>query len=128
MMRTTEGSAFSLACSDVRAAESAEVSWPFWRAAISGIGSRLDVPNGLANMVAFSTGALAGRNLVLSLCVTLDRLGSRACAAMAPMIQVSAMIQRNRTLNRPRALKMASTFMGVSVVDQGCHPVPASRP
>ena len=128
MIRTTDGSDFSLPCSVVSAAVSAAVSEPFCLAAISGTGSRLDVPNGLASMVAFSTGALAGRNLVLSLWVTLDRLGSRDAAAMAPTIHVSSIVQRKRTLNRPSALKIASTFMAVSVVDLSAVPVPARRP
>ena len=127
-MRTTEGSDFSLACKLVRAAVSAAVSRPLCLAATSGTGSRLEVPNGAASVVAFSTGALAGRNFVLSLCVTLDRPGSSVAAAIAPTIQVSSIVQRKRTLNRPSALKIASTFMAVSVVDLVGCPVPASRP
>src|SRR5690348_13227062 len=98
MTLTTEGLAFKLRCSRWRAAASDAVSGPLCRAATSGTGSKLDVPNGLASMVAFSTGELAGRNLVLSLCVTLDRLGSKAVAATAPATHKSSIDQRKRTL------------------------------
>src|SRR5579871_2708371 len=96
---------------------SAAVSGPVVLAATIGIGSRFDVPNGLASIVAFSTGALEGRNLVLSLWVTLDRLGRNDAIAIAPTIHASSTDQRNLTLRRPRAPKKASTFMAVSVVD-----------
>ncbi len=127
-MRATDGSVFSLLCNAASAAESAAVSGPLVLAATSGTGSRLDVPNGLASWVAFSTGALAGRNLVLSLCVTLDRLGSKAEAATAPIIHTSSIDQRKRTLMRPSVLKMASTFMAVSVVDSTHSHCRARRP
>src|SRR5258707_15465734 len=111
MMRATDGSVFSLLCNASSAAESAAVSGPLVLAATSGTGSRLDVPNGLASWGAFSTGALAGRNLVLSLCVTLDRLGSKAEAATAPIIHTSSIDQRKRTRIRPSGLKRASAFI-----------------
>src|SRR5258708_27945435 len=111
MMRPTDGSAFRLLCNETSEAESAAVSEPLVLAAMSGTGSRLDVPNGLASTVAFSTGALAGRNLVLSLCVTLDRLGSNAQAATAPMIQTSTIHQRQRTPRPPREPQLASTIL-----------------
>src|SRR5215813_14201474 len=98
MTRATDESAFSLLCNATSAAESAVVSGPLVLAARRGTGSRLDVPNGFASSMAFSTGASAGRNLVLSLCVTLDRLGSNAEAATAPMIQTASINQRKRTL------------------------------
>ena len=128
MIRTTDGSDFSLRCTVASAAESAAVSGPADLAATSGTGSRLAVPKGAASMVAFSTGALAGRNLVLSLWVTLDKLGRNDAAATAAMIHSSSMDQRNRTLNRPSMRKMASTSMAASVVDKhGCQSLaPAS--
>ena len=61
---------------------------------------------------------------MLSLWVTLDKLGRNDAAATAAMIQASSIVQRNRTLNRPRAPKMASTFMAVSVVDEQQQPEP----
>src|SRR6266851_174925 len=128
MMRATDGSALSLVCNAASAAASAAVSGPLVLAATSGTGSRLDVPNGFASWVAFSTGALAGRNLVLSLCVTLDRLGSKAEAATAPIIHISSIDQRKRTLKRPSVLKMASTFMAASVVDSADSHCLARRP
>src|SRR5215813_67091 len=132
MILATLGSALSLDCRVLSAAMSAAVSWPLGRAAIIGTGSIFEVPNGLASMVARSTGALAGRNLVLSLWVTLDRLGSKAEAATAPIIHASNIDQRKRTLKRPSALKMASTFMAVSVVDQSASlslgPAALTRP
>jgi hypothetical protein len=57
--------------------------------------------------------------------VTLDKLGSSDAAAIAPTIHVSSMVQRNRTLNLPSALKIASTLMAVSVVDQAGRAGPA---
>src|SRR5258708_35412980 len=128
MMRATDGSVFSLLCNAASAAESAAGSGRLVLAATSGTGSRLDVPNGFASWVAFSTGALAGRNLVLSLCVTLDRLGSKAEAATAPMIHTSSIDQRKRTLKRPSVLKMASTFMAASAVDSTNNHNPAQPP
>src|SRR5260221_4584314 len=97
MMRATDGSVFSLLCNAASAAASAAVSGPLVVAARSGTGSRLDVPNGFASWVAFSTGALAGGNLVLSLCVTLDRLGSKAQAAPPPRIHTRRMDPRKQT-------------------------------
>src|SRR5258708_39119448 len=97
MMRTTDGSAFSLLCNATSEAESAAVSEPLVLAAISGTGSRLDVPNGLASTVAFSTGALAGGNLVLSLCVAPGRPRSKAAAAPAALIPTSRTDQGERT-------------------------------
>src|SRR5260221_14737961 len=122
MMRATDGSVFSLLCNAANAAESAAVSRPLVLAATSGTGSRLDVPNGFASWVAFSTGALAGRNLVLSLCGTLDRLGSKAEAAPAPMIHTTSNDQRKRTLKRPSVLKMASTVMAAAPVERAGNP------
>ena len=114
---TTARSAESVRCSAPSALVSAAVSGPLVRAATSGIGSRFDVPKGLASIVAFSTGALDGRNLVLSLCVMLDRLGRNDAIAIAPTIHASSTGHRNLTLSRPSAPKKASTFMAVSVVD-----------
>src|SRR5258708_15850695 len=98
MMRTTDGSAFSLLCNATSEAESAAVSGPLVLAAMSGTGSRLDVPNGLASAVAFSTGALAGGDLVFALCVTLDRIGSRAEAPAPAAIPTSSHRPGERTL------------------------------
>src|SRR5262249_35423332 len=118
MILATLESALSLACNRPSAAASALVSWPLCRAAIIGTGSRFEVPNGLASMVARSTGALAGRNFVLSLWVTLDRLGSNAEAATAPTIHASNIDQRKRTLKRPSALNRAPPSMAGGVVDK----------
>src|SRR5258708_20057139 len=118
MMRPTDGSAFSLLCNATSEAESAAVSEPLVLAAMSGTGSRLDVPNGLASTVAFSTGALAGRNLVLSLCVTPDRPGSKAEAATAPLIQTRSIAPRERNLHRQRGPNKAAQFHSPTPVDQ----------
>jgi hypothetical protein len=56
-------------------------------------------------------GALAGRNLVLLPCVTLDSFGSAAFRANARISQAGMTIHQNREQNRPMALKMASTCM-----------------
>ena len=61
--------------------------------------------SGEASWAACSLGALAGRNEVLSLCVTLDNDGSSTMAATAPATQASRMAQRNRTESRPTAAK-----------------------
>src|SRR5258708_26342737 len=108
MMRPTDGSAFRLLCNETSEAESAAVSGPLVLAAMSGTGSRLDVPNGLASAVAFSTGALAGGHLVLSLCVTLDRLGSTGQAAAPPKIPTRRIDQREPTPRRPTAPQKAA--------------------
>jgi hypothetical protein len=107
----TSGTVLKSAASLLTAARSAGVSGPVVRAATTGIGIRFAVPNGAARAVAFSTGALAGRNLVLLLCVTLDSDGRKCAHATATTSQATTMTQRKRTLNRPRAPKTASTFM-----------------
>jgi hypothetical protein len=61
--------------------------------------------SGEASSAARSLGALAGRNEVLSLCVTLDSDGSSVMAATAPAAQASTMTQRKRTDSRPAAAK-----------------------
>ena len=65
--------------------------------------------SGEASRAACSLGALAGRNEVLSLCVTLDSDGSSAMAATAPATQASTMAQRKRTDSRPAAAKKVPT-------------------
>ena len=65
--------------------------------------------SGEASWAARSLGALAGRNEVLSLCVTLDSDGSSAMAAAAPAAQASTMAQRKRTVSRPVAAKKVPT-------------------
>ena len=66
------------------------------------------MPNGAASTAACSLGALAGRNLVLLLWVTLDSDGSCVAAAIAAMIHARTTSHRNRTANRPMAPKIAS--------------------
>ena len=65
--------------------------------------------SGEASWAACSLGALAGRNEVLSLCVTLDSDGSSAIAAAAPATQASTIAQRKRTASRPVAAKKVPT-------------------
>src|SRR5207302_5953064 len=65
--------------------------------------------NGEASWAARWLGALAGRNEVLSLCVTLDSDGSSTMAAAAAATQASTMAQRNRTASRPVAAKKVPT-------------------
>src|SRR6266487_476612 len=117
MTRRTDGTAFSLACRAPSEALSAAVSGPVVLAEITGTGIRLAVPNGAASAAARSTGALAGRNLVLSLWVTLESDGRPSTAAMPPTIQARVISQRKRTLNRPSQPKIASTCMTASVVE-----------
>ena len=50
--------------------------------------------SGEASWAACSLGALAGRNEVLSLCVTLDSEGSSVMAATVPATQAATMAQR----------------------------------
>ena len=73
---------------------SALVSVPARRAATT-VTAVSEAPcSGEASWAARSLGALAGRNEVLSLCVTLDSDGSRAMAATAPATQAATMAQR----------------------------------
>ncbi len=65
--------------------------------------------SGEASWAACSLGALAGRNEVLSLCVTADSEGSSVRAAAAPAAQASTTSQRNRTESRPAAAKKEPT-------------------
>ena len=65
--------------------------------------------SGEASWLARSLGALAGRNEVLSLCVTLDSDGSSTMAASAPTSQAARIAHRNRTANRPTAAKNVPT-------------------
>jgi len=102
------GTVRSCCCSAVVAATSAGVSGDPGRATTTGIGIRLAVPKGAASSAACSLGALAGRNLELLFCVTLDSAGSWVTAATAPTIQTSSTSHRNRTAKRPTALKIAS--------------------
>jgi hypothetical protein len=78
------------------------------RAITTGTGTRLVVPNGAASSAACSLGALAGRNLELLFCVTLDRAGSWVTAATAPMTHTSSTSHLSRTAKRPIALNIAS--------------------
>ena len=77
-------------------------------AATTGIGMKLAVPNGADSSIACSLGALAGRNLELLFCVTLDRAGNWVAAPIAPAIHTSRTSHRNRTAKRPIAPKIAS--------------------
>jgi hypothetical protein len=65
--------------------------------------------SGEASWAACSLGALAGRNEVLSLCVTADSEGSSVSAAASPAAQASTTSQRNRTEIRPAAAKKEPT-------------------
>ena len=76
------------------------------RAATTVIGARLSFPTrGAARLAAFTSGALAGRNAVLSLVTSLERLGSPLTAAKVPTIHTMRMIQRNLTVKRPSPVK-----------------------
>src|SRR6202035_2974135 len=76
------------------------------------MGCRLVVPNGAASVAACMLGALAGRNLVLLLWVTLDSEGSTLTATNARTTHAATTSQRNRTAKRPMAAKTASICMG----------------
>ena len=65
--------------------------------------------SGAASCAASWLGALAGRNEVLSPCVTLDSDGSSAMAPIMPAIQASTIAQRKRTASRPTAVKKIPT-------------------
>ncbi len=91
---------------------SAAVSGPLVVAAMTGIGSRFELPNGADRLIACWLGALAGRNLELLLWVTLDSAGNWVTAAIAPKTQISRISQRRRTAHRPMAPKTVSTCMG----------------
>jgi hypothetical protein len=65
--------------------------------------------SGEASWAACSLGALAGRNEVLSLCVTLDSDGSSIMAATVPATQASTIAQRKRTASRPATAKTLLT-------------------
>ena len=69
-----------------------------------------DAPcNGEASCAACSLGALAGRNEVLSLCVTFDSDGSSTMAAIVPASQTSTIAQRKRTDSHPARAKEVPT-------------------
>ena len=104
----TSGTDFSCSASAATAVWSAAVSGAAVRAATSGIGIRPAVPNGSASTAACSLGALAGRNLVLLLWVTLDSAGSCVAAAIAAMTHARTTSHRNPTAKRPMAPKIAS--------------------
>ena len=70
--------------------------------------------SGEASWAACSLGALAGRNEVLSLCVTLDSDGSAAMAAIVPATQASTIAQRKRTASRPATAKNEPTKLIVA--------------
>ena len=61
--------------------------------------------SGEASWAACSLRALAGKNEVLSLCVTFDSDGSSAIAATTPAAQASTIAQRKRTASRPATAK-----------------------
>ena len=77
--------------SRARNASSAPVSVPADRAATTVTAVSEASCSGEASWAACWLGALAGRNEVLSLCVTLDSDGSSAIAAAAPATQASTM-------------------------------------
>ena len=95
--------------SRTRKASSAPVSVPPDRAATTVTAVSEASCSGEASWAACSLGALAGRNEVLSLCVTLDSDGSSAIAAATPATQASTMAQRKRTASRPVAAKKVPT-------------------
>ena len=87
------------------AAWSAPVSGPSARAATT-VTAVSEAPcSGEASWAARSLGALAGRNDVLSLCVTFDSDGSSTMAAIVPATQASTIAQRKRTASRPATAK-----------------------
>jgi hypothetical protein len=64
---------------------------------MTGIPNKLAVPNGAASVAACELGALAGRNLELLFCVTLDSAGNCETAAKAAAIHSRTTSHRNRT-------------------------------
>ena len=112
----------------VTAVTSAGVSDDPERATTTGMGTRLAVPNGAARVAACSLGALAGRNLVLLLWVTLDSAGSSVAAAMAPATHAASTSQRKRTQNEPMARKMVSMCTCRTILGPGDVLGAASRP
>jgi hypothetical protein len=65
--------------------------------------------SGEASWAACSLGALAGKNEVLSLCVTFDSEGSSVMAATVAATQASTIAQRKRTDSRPTTAKEVLT-------------------
>ena len=106
---TTRGIRASEPLSRSTKASSGPVSAPLDRAATTVTAVSAAPCSGEASWAACSLGALAGRNEVLSLCVTLDSDGSSAMAAAAPAAQASTMAQRKRTASRPVAAKKVPT-------------------
>ena len=93
------------AASRVMAAWSAAVRAPAGRAATT-VTAVSEAPcSGEASWAARSLGALAGRNVVLSLWVTADSDGRATMAAARPASQAATMTQRKRTAIRPAAAK-----------------------
>jgi len=88
---------------------SAPVSTPPARAATTVTAVSEASCSGEASWAACSLGALAGRNDVLSLCVTSERDGSSSMAAAVPATQASTIAQRKRTASRPTAEKKIPT-------------------
>src|SRR6185503_2643112 len=84
--RATPGTVISCFCREVMAASSAAVRADPDLAATTGIGMKLAVPNGADRSIACWLGALAGRNLELLFCVTLDRAGNWVAAPIAAAI------------------------------------------
>ena len=107
--QTTRGIRASEPLSRSTKASSGPVSAPLDRAATTVTAVSAAPCSGEASWAARSLGALAGRNEVLSLCVTLDSDGSSAMAAAAPAAQASTMAQRKRTVSRPVAAKKVPT-------------------
>ncbi len=99
----------SAAASRAMAARSVPVSGPPGRATTTPTAVSEALCSGEASWAACSLGALAGRNEVLSLCVTLDSDGSSTMAAIVPATQASRMAQRKRTASRPAAAKEVPT-------------------
>ena len=87
------------------AAWSAAVSVPAGRAATTVTAVSEASCSGEASWAACSLGALAGRNEVLSLCVTADSDGRPIIAAATPASQAAAITQRKRTASRPATAK-----------------------
>ena len=106
---TTRGIRASEPLSRATKASSGPVSVPLDRAPTTVTAVSAAPCSGEASRAACWLGALAGRNEVLSLCVTLDSDGSSAMAAAAPAAQASTMAQRKRTASCPVAAKKVLT-------------------
>ena len=122
---TTRGTRASAVASRATSAWSVPVSaWP--RVAATTVTAVSEARcSGEASWAACSLGALAGRNEVLSLCVTLDSDGSSTMAAAVPVTQASRITHRKRTDSRPIAAKKVPTIAIVAGRRRVCGPAGA---